>query len=79
MRITFHEVKLYGEKSFKCSAGCGRRLQRRKKFYQTLNPFNKKKDGTPKEVDDIYQELRAELKVWSEQTEKCSHCERAGK
>ena len=74
MRVNFQEVKLFGEKSVKCSGGCGRRLKRTKKFYQTLSPFNKTMDGRPKGYDDIYPELKADIQKWKAQPEKCSHC-----
>lgn len=77
MKINFQEVKLYGEKSCKCAGGCGRRLRRQKKFYQTLNPFNKKNDGnewTVKDRDDIYNELIAEMRQWESGIESCCHC-----
>lgn len=74
MRVTFQEVKLFGEKSVKCSGGCGRRLKRTKKFYQTLSTFNKTKDGRVKECDDIYPELKADIQAWKAQSECCSRC-----
>lgn len=74
MRITFQEVRLYGEKSIKCAGGCGRRLKRQKKFYQTLSPFNKRPDGVVKNHDDIYPELKTALAVWRAKPETCGHC-----
>jgi predicted methyltransferase len=74
MRVNFQEVKLFGDKTVKCCGGCGRRLKRTKKFYQTLNPFNKTTEGRIKEYDDIYPELKAELAAWKTQPERCSHC-----
>ena len=74
MRITFQEVRLFGEKTVKCSGGCGRQLDRRKKFYQTLSPFNKRADGRVKGYDDIYPELTVNIQEWKSQPERCSHC-----
>ena len=39
--ITFEEVSIHRCKSGKCRT-CGKRRKRTKKFFQTLNPFNKK-------------------------------------
>lgn len=76
MRSTIHfdEVKRTGYKNVKCSKGCGRKLRRQKKFWQTLNPFNKNKDGTVKTREDIHKALDAEVKKWQEQPETCIYC-----
>lgn len=72
--ITFNEVAIQGQKSVKCSGGCGRRLKRSKKFWQTLSPFNKNAAGELKTREEIYEELRAERNAWLNETETCSHC-----
>ena len=72
---TFDEVKLTGEKSVKCSGGCGRILKRRSKFFQTINPFNKNAEGFVKSRDEIYKELGAEIEKWKKEPEICIHCE----
>lgn len=74
MRVSFQEIKIYASKSVKCPA-CGKRLQRSRKFYQTMNPFNKLPDGTVKSADDIYKELRAQAKEWEKTAERCRKCE----
>jgi len=63
VKVNFQEVRLYATKSVKCP-DCGKRLKRSRKFYQTMNPFNKLPDGTVKSADDIYRELRAQAKAW---------------
>ena len=74
MRITFEEVCLTGFKVVKCEAGCGRRLQRRHKFWQTLSPFNKNAQGQPKTREEIADELRVEKTRWMVIPETCAHC-----
>lgn len=74
MRVTFQEIALYGKKSVACAGGCGRRLGRSQKFYQTLNPFNKLPDGTLKGREDIYVELLAQIKKWKLLPDICKHC-----
>lgn len=71
--MTFDEVALRGYKRVKC-ASCGKRLTRQRKFWQTLSPFNKKKDGSVKYADDIRAELRAECASWEREPEICSAC-----
>lgn len=73
LRYTFDEVKIYADKTTKCR-GCGKRLKRSKKFSQTLNPFNKRTDGTVKTPEDIYAELRIEAKQWQTEAETCQAC-----
>lgn len=74
MRVTFREVSLYGQKSVKCRGGCGRRLRRSKKFWQTLSPFNINSNRVPKTPEEIYAELKIELKAWKDSPETCAHC-----
>lgn len=74
MRIKFEEVKLTAEKSVKCTEGCGRTLKRRKKFWQTINPFNTNKDGSMKDRQEIYAKLREKANIWKQEKETCSHC-----
>lgn len=74
MRVTFKEVSLTGHSSALCAGGCGRRLQRSRRFYQTLNPFNKLPDGTLKSADDIYEELKKNIAQWKQAPVTCKHC-----
>ena len=77
MRITFDEVNLYGEKTVKCAV-CGKRIKRRRKFYQTLNPWNKGPDGLPKTRDDILTDLRQGRDAWLQAPETCQTCQQHG-
>jgi hypothetical protein len=74
-RITFDEVCAYGQKSVKCPS-CGKKLKRSRKFFQTLNPFNKLPDGTPKNRKDIYAELSVEIASWKKEPETCALCQK---
>lgn len=71
---TFQEVNLYGTKSVKCAGNCGRTLKRQRKFWQTLNPWNKNAAGELKTVADIRTELQLELDRWQQEPEVCKHC-----
>lgn len=73
--VTFNEVLIQGQKSVKCAGGCGRRLKRSKKFWQTLSLFNKNAAGEVKNRDEIYEQLRGERRVWLGESETCSHCQ----
>lgn len=70
----FEEIKLYGSKSGKCSV-CGKSCTRSQKFSQTLNPFNKNKNGDVKTRQEIRAELQAELTDWRGKPPIHSRCE----
>ena len=76
MRVsyTFDEVKRKVAKTGKCS--CGKRLSRSTTFSQTVNPYNKNKDGFPKTRAEIYMELHQEAEEW-QPVFVCSKCEEA--
>ncbi|QDJ96512.1 hypothetical protein Xoosp13_326 [Xanthomonas phage Xoo-sp13] len=42
----------------------GKKRQVTKTFFQTLNPFNRKSDGTIKDRSDIMAEITAERDAW---------------
>ncbi|MGW2740552.1 hypothetical protein ACWC4D_40965 [Streptomyces sp. NPDC001288] len=71
----FQEVPLHGTKTVQCSGGCGKKLRRQRKFFQTLNPFNKAADGRPKTVQQIYAELTEQAEQWKAAPETCRSCE----
>lgn len=73
--ITFREVAIRGSKSVKCAGNCGRTLRRQRKFWQTLNPFNKNKSGEVKTSVEIQTELQNERDSWMTEPETCGHCE----
>ena len=62
MITTFGEIACWADKSWKCS--CGRRVKRRKKFYQTVNPFNKDADGAIKSRLQVQESVRAKARAW---------------
>ena len=68
--ITFNEVKIHATKSGKCIT-CGKRRRRARTFWQTLNPYNKKADGTVKIPSDIRKELYIEAQGWREKPIDC--------
>ena len=67
---TFNEVSLRVEKSGKCIT-CGKRRKRVRKFWQILNPFNKKADGTIKSRADIGDEIATEAHRWMKEPIDC--------
>lgn len=69
----FREIALTGKKRVKC-INCGTMLTRQKKFYQTLNPFNKREDGLEKDAADIIPELEEAISEWRKQFEICAAC-----
>jgi hypothetical protein len=44
--------------------GCGRFVQRRKTFEQTVNPFNRNADGSVKTRDEVSEAVKAEAAAW---------------
>ena len=73
MKYSFVKVEMTGIKNVNCSI-CGDRLKKQKKFYQTLNPFNKDKSGFVKNEKQIRLELQEEIKKWEKKPEICFHC-----
>lgn len=65
--VTFEEVSITPERSGTC-AKCGKPCRRKKKFYQTLSPFNKNAQGLRKTASEIREELTAEYRKWLETT-----------
>lgn len=62
-RIHFQEVIKVKVRSGKCEV-CGKRVQQKKKFSQTLNPFNKNSVGAVKSKAEILQELSVLSDAW---------------
>ena len=60
MKIKFEEVSLVGVKRWKDR---GRWRTQRRKFSQTINPFNKM-NGRPKTRQEILSELTKERDAW---------------
>lgn len=72
---TFNAVTVKRIKRGKCSK-CGAKCQVTKRFFQTLNPFNKNAAGLPKTASEIRAEETAKADAW--QTREplvCRTCE----
>ena len=74
MKYVFNEVHIFAARRGKCAA-CGKLCQRRRKFWQTLNPFNRNADGFPKDRDDIMSELTQQAKAWENEPLYHAGCE----
>ena len=62
MRVNFEEISIKAVKKWKDEKG--RRQQKTKCFSQTLNPFNKDKNGCTKSRALIMMEIRKERNLW---------------
>lgn len=65
MRYVFDEVAVKATRYYFVD---GKRRQETKKFFQTVNPFNKNADGSLKTREQIYDEVRAERDAWLKET-----------
>jgi len=74
MIVTFQEIGFKRTKSGKCSV-CGKRCQSTKKFFQTVNPFNKNADGTCKDARTIMEEEKEEAQKWLAEPPKHAKCQ----
>ena len=74
MNIKFQKIESQGNKTVKCIC-CGKKLFRKKIFYQTLNPFNKDSNGNVKNVKTINAELDVKIAGWKKEDECCRKCE----
>ena len=75
-KVVFNEVVRFGFKNGNCSV-CGKNCKRKQKFYQTINPFNKNKDGSVKERNQIIFELSREIEEWEKLPIIHAKCEQA--
>lgn len=73
-QVPFSEVFIHAAKSGTCAA-CGKRAHRKKKFWQTLNPFNKNAAGFPKSSGEVYEELSKASSAWMKAGVQHSKCE----
>lgn len=71
MLTRFAEIGLTGRKTFKCA--CGRRLKRQRRFWRTLNPYNKDAAGNVKDQAMILSECLAQLDEWAGKPDPCTH------
>lgn len=74
--VNFQEVSITAEKQGKCSC-CNKSCKVKKKFYQTLNPFNRNADGAVKSTQEIISEISAERESWMRQPPMHKKCESA--
>ena len=65
MRVQFEEVSIRAEKTIIDENG--KKRKRKKKFYQTLNPFNVRANGSVKSRDFIILELREQASKWAKE------------
>lgn len=61
-RYVFDEVSVKGVRRWIDTDG--KKRQETRKFYQTVNPYNKGADGMPKSREQIYAEVQAERNAW---------------
>lgn len=73
MGVNFRELKLYGQKSGKCTF-CGKRRVRKHKFTETDNPWNKNDRGEQKSSSEIYASLEAKCRAWENEPITCEGC-----
>jgi hypothetical protein len=59
----FDEVSAIGRKSGKCTV-CGKRATRQKTFTNTINPWNKNPDGTPRTRAEIQKIVSWQARAW---------------
>lgn len=74
MKITFDRIGFSSTKIGMCTQ-CGKRRKRTKRFEQTLNPFNKNKDGLPKTEFEIQIENSEACSKWRYEPFICATCE----
>lgn len=63
----FEKISIKRTKHYVDSSGKKRR--KTVEFYQTLNPFNKNKDGSLKTREDIMEAITAEAETWLKKKE----------
>lgn len=67
MRMSFDEVSIKAVYRWKEGA---KTRQRTRKFWQTINPFNKNPDGSVKTRDQIMAELMKQRDEWLDEQKK---------
>lgn len=74
MRYNFNEIGFSIEKTGKCP-NCGKKAKRTKRFYQTINPFNKNAEGNIKTKAEIFNQLKIESDKWEKEHVYHAKCE----
>jgi len=72
--INYSKIGFVCKKSGICPI-CKKRATRSKEFYQTINPYNKNKDGTVKDGGDIMEEENIKADRWKELPVYHAKCE----
>lgn len=62
MKIVFNEVSVKGVRRWTDESG--KKRQETRKFFQTINPFNKNADGTVKTKEEILIEITKQRDLW---------------
>lgn len=63
MTTTFEKVMWRATRYGACPL-CGKRVQRAKTFWHTVNPFNRNPDGTQKTYQEVLADVRADAEAW---------------
>jgi hypothetical protein len=77
VRVKFNKVSI-GKRKRRWKED-GKWRQETREFWQTINPFNRNDDGTPKDRLQILAELNAEAAVWMHAKELAATFDRGGK
>ena len=60
----FARVEVRAQRKGKCET-CGKRWTKTKTFWHSVNPFNRRDDGTPKTRAEVLQDVRTEADSWN--------------
>lgn len=60
---TFRQISTRANHSGRCPA-CGERVTRSRIFVQTVSPYNRHEDGTPKSDREVWLAVRDEAAAW---------------
>jgi hypothetical protein len=63
MITTYQCVRRQQSRQGYCTV-CGKPVTRSKTFEQTVNPWNRNEDGTPKTPQEVYASVSAEANTW---------------
>jgi len=73
-RYVFDAIQTSRTKKGVC-VKCGKRRQKTKRFTETINPFNKNANGTPKTRDQVQESVIEKARVWMSEPLVCTGCE----
>lgn len=69
----YEPIRRTARKKTLCQGGCGRKLDRQRTFTQTINPFNRNPDGTPRNYRQVWASLGEECEAWQPEA-TCKNC-----